>query len=207
MAVGAFALVLVAIAMSAGSAAAAIVRCQPREGYHVVGQGGESVVLVRNRPGEQTVQVCNKASGRWMRPDQDPGIRGNNDFDEETIGVRFRGPYVVYSWDSPEDDCGYSGLRLMNTRARYEIALEFRECGYADDFEPVIVKRSGTVAWTFGRTIYACEGACRTERRAGRSHPARIIARGPTVRPSTLRATPRGITWRQGGRARYARLR
>lgn len=204
---GAFALVLVAIATSAGSAAAAIGRCQPWKGYHVVGQGGESVVLVRNRTYEQTVQVCNKANGRRLPPEQDLGIRGNNDFDEETIGVRFRGPYVVYSWDSPEDDRGYSGLQLMNTRAGYEISLEFRQCGYEDDFEPVIVKRSGTVAWMFGRTIYACEAACRTDRRADRSHPARIIARGPTVRPSSLRATPRGITWRQDGRARYARLR
>lgn len=207
MAVGAFALVFVVIATSAGSAAAVIGRCQPWEGYRVVGQGGESVVLVRNRPGEQTVQVCHKTSGRRMRPEQDIGIRGNNDFDQELIGVRFRGPYVVYNWDSPEDDCGYSGLQLINTWAGYETSLEFRECGYADDFEPVIVKRSGTVAWTFGRTIYACEAACRADRRTRRLHPARIIADGPTVRPSTLRATPRGITWRQGSRARYARLR
>jgi len=91
MAVGAFALVLVAIATFAGSAAAVIGRCQPWAGYRVVGQGGESVVLVRNRPGEQTVQVCHKASGGRMRPEQDIGIRGNNDFDQELIGVRFRG--------------------------------------------------------------------------------------------------------------------
>ncbi len=90
--VGAIASVLIAVATSVGVAAAALGRCQPWEGYRVLGQGGESVVLVRNRRADVSVQICHRASGRRLRPELDIGIRGNDDFDQELIGVRFRGP-------------------------------------------------------------------------------------------------------------------
>jgi hypothetical protein len=98
---------------------------------------------------------------------------------------------------------------LINAKAGYDALLEIRKCGYSDDFDPVILKPSGTVVWTYHKAIYACEGACRASRRdvRGDDLPPRLIARGPSLRPSTLRSTPRGIAWREGSRVRHARIR
>jgi hypothetical protein len=181
-------------------------RCQPWKDYRVVGEGGESVVLVLVRRGTyERVQVCHKPTGRRTYPDNDLGVLSNY----ELVGVQFRGPYVVYSWDTPVDDCGYSGLSLINAKAGYDALLEIRKCGYSDDFDPVILKPSGTVVWTYHKSIYACEGACRVSRRDVRDDalPPRLIAREPSLRPSTLRSTPRGIAWRQGSRVHHARIR
>jgi hypothetical protein len=190
--------------LGATSASAELGRCQPWKDYRVVGQGAESVVLLQ-RTGLERVQVCHKPTGHRMYPDNDLGILST----DKVIGVQFVGPYVVYSWDTPVDDCGYSGLSLINAKARYEALLEIQECGESEDFDPVIVKRSGTVVWTYRKAIYACEAACRTSRRDPRTDPVppRLIAKGQSLRPSTLRSTPRGIAWQQGGRVRHARIR
>ncbi len=193
----------VVLLLCATSASAGLGRCQPWKDYRVLGHGAESVVLLQ-RTGFERMQVCHKPTGRRMYPDNEPPYR-----DDGLIEVQFVGPYVVYSWDSPEDDCGYSGLSLINTKARYEALLEMYECGYSDDFDPVIVKGSGTVVWAYRKAIYACEAACRTSRRDPRTNPIppRLIAKGQSLRPSTLRSTPRGIAWQQDGRVRHARIR
>ena len=169
-------------------------------------------MVLLQRAGLERVQVCHKPSGRRTYPENDIGILEDDIGilpSGGLVGVQFVGPYLVYSWDSPEDDCGYSGLSLINTAASYDALLEIRRCGYSDDFDPVIVKRSGTVLWAYRKAIYACEGACRASRRDPRSEPLppRLIAKARNLRPSTLRSTPRGITWREGSRRRHARIR
>jgi hypothetical protein len=98
---------------------------------------------------------------------------------------------------------------LINAEAGYDALLVIRRCGYIDDFDPVILKPSGTVVWAYRKAIYACEGACRAASRDVRAEhlPPRLIARGPSLRPSTLRSTPRGIAWREGSRVRHASIR
>src|SRR5215218_11002378 len=66
----------------------------------------------------QPVRICHRPTGRLTRPFNEPPIAGY-DADRPRAAresIDAAGDYLGYAWESPEDDCGYSGIALVNAR-------------------------------------------------------------------------------------------
>ena len=167
--------------------------CQPLKGQIVVARSA-AVVVSENR-GYVGSWMCHRASGRRTLLQNDPSV------------VRIAGTMVAFSWDSPEDDCGYGGLDVADARSGRQGAAGFRKCGFEHQFRPCVVKSSGAVAWMDGRHVRLCR-VCFTEDDDSAVVSTTVtLARGPDVARHSLRGTRRGIVWRQAGHWRGLRLK
>jgi hypothetical protein len=171
-------------------------------GYRAIERGSESVLLQRvekagPRPDDGVsvyYRVCHRPTGRISALLRD-----------DPVTVRISGRFVAYTWDSPEDDCGYGGLDIVDARSGRQSTAGIRKCGYEQQFRPFVVKPSGALAWMQGRRVLLCR-ICFTEDEFSVARPA-TLASGSTVARHSLRGTRRGVVWRQAGSWRGRRLK
>jgi hypothetical protein len=147
--------------------------------------------------------ICHRPTGKVTTPANEPPIAG---FDRDRPRAARQstdaaGDYIGYAWESPEDECGYSGITLVNARTGAVGAPQAYRCGFFTRFRRVVVKATGAIAWSERHSIVACRTGCDAD---GATHVVLASASGVDTR--SLRDAPRGVRWRQSGRSRFAPL-
>lgn len=174
-------------------------RCAPARSEFVLARGSENVVLERRVPASRgglyvSSRTCNTSTGRSGRLTYLP------------FKVQVSGRFAAFSTEDPSGDCGFGGLVIVNTRTGAEGAVDDERCGYETQFRSFVLRSSGALAWKRGRRIFTCAGACRAAaiEPTRFAQPTAVVTRNAD--PRSLRLTRTGISWRERGRRRTARL-
>jgi hypothetical protein len=119
------------------------------------------------------------------------------------------GTFAAWVWIGSEGDNAYTGIDLVDGRtgAQATVALVHVGSSYYQPVVRIVLKPHGTLAWSQAHEILVCRRACITEDArlpAGQHVQTRAHSQGIDAR--SLRATPRGIEWRENGRWRRAPL-
>jgi hypothetical protein len=216
--------------VSAGAAAAMITAGAPASDGRAIfepcpthGVRGRSlIVVVARSPGIviETVDeeagaggvirtyACYPPTGRrtFLADNPSSGERPQPHFGSRSLLLA--GTFALYMWEAGEGDYAYTGVDLVDARTGKQATLTGRR-GYVA-YQPVVrlvLEPTGSIALSRRHEILVCRQACDID-----TYPApvgehvQVIARDGGVDGRSLRATPRGIEWRQGGRWRHASL-
>ena len=135
-------------------------------------------------------------------------------FGRDTVGrpisrrsVAIAGPYGAWSWGAAEGgNQFFTGLEIVDVRTGVQRVVDRVGPG-AGALGPyhyirLALRSSGALAWTTTDGVFACR-ACFVSPKP----LVEQLATGSGLDPRSLAKTRRGVTWRQAGIARHARLR
>jgi hypothetical protein len=122
--------------------------------------------------------------------------------------VTITGWHAAWSWSEGGGGEYFSGLDTIDARTGRQTTVDSigpaAEQSGPQRYVRVVLRGSGAMAWSTRDGIFACR---RCQDPSGRlsSNAIRVIAPA-TADPRSLRATRRGVAWRESGAARGARL-
>jgi hypothetical protein len=149
---------------------------------------------------------------RTFLPD-DPIVLGNglsrprDHYADHSLALA--GTFAAWVWTGSEGDNAYTGIDLVDARtgAQATVALVHVSPFYYQPVVRIVLKPHGTLAWSQAQKILVCRRACITrDPTLPAGQHVQALAHSQGIDARSLRATPRGIEWRENGRWRRAPL-
>lgn len=135
-------------------------------------------------------------------------------FGRDTVGrpisrrsVAIAGPFGAWSWGAAEGgNQFFTGLDIIDVRTGVQRVVDVvgSDAGPLGPYHYIrlALRASGALAWTTTDGVFTCRDCF-----AGTKALVQRLATGAGLDPRSLAKTRRGVTWRQAGVARHARLR
>jgi hypothetical protein len=157
--------------------------------------------------------VCNRRTRRRWIVDDELLIAGLPP-GEARRRIKFAGWHAAWVWESPYDmDNDYTGIDLIDARdaSGATVVTSLKLQSYTH-YSRLILRHSSALAWSTTRgDVFACPTPLK--HLPDRSDITAELASGYVVqlahdnaKPASLRATPHGITWKEGQHTRHAKL-
>lgn len=176
--------------------------CVP-DGFRVLKQNRVAVIVQDQETTDEF--ACYFAHGRL--------IRMNETGDEQVDLERLAGAFVAYELEATSGS-GPTDRRIEVidlVRRRTHAVRAVAECeaeeGSCQEFEDLVVTRTGSIAWiqndlAVDRRVVRCEARC-----VRRGRGMTTLDRGRRIRLTSLRLSGSVVTWLNGSRRKRARLR
>jgi len=200
-----FRLCAVLVSLLAPSSASAATRCAPGPHREIV-VARPSVVVIHDTTNDgHPDQLCDKTTGRRTDLDFPVAVLGGDGEPDHVArhSLVVVGSRVAYAFDDNDGTSGFSGIALADARTGAKRLPAFQKGGHYSRFPRIVLTRRGSLAWSeHGKVGYVktCSRTCLAADR----RQSTTLAKGSSVEWDSLRGVRGGISWRQGGRPRYA---